>query len=295
MVKYRVQLRAVTGVAQGKTAMIDLPCGPRYHYVVLQHGQSSIGGGANTVVGACINISQIRVLVNSRAQRVMSGTELRDMNLLNGTAYDCSAVLPGTGAGTSIPIYFAEPWRNSPADQDSLAWATAGWQTFQIQCDLLPTATGYATPSLVAWAVCDDFVPPANTTPGIVKWIHSSIPAAGTSFDYVSLDRRDWLQQISLYPDIGGTNAATSVTFKRNSVTLHELTNTANAALLTNWGMNPTTNRTANIYDMVLDHDGLLGSAVPMDGARDTLLTIAAGGTMSQTIAAIVQRLGPPE
>jgi len=290
MVKYRVQLRAVANVAASKTAIIDVPCGQRFHYIVLQHGYAS---GTNTIAAAATNISEIRVLVNSRVQRVVSGTQLRDMNLLNGTQYDSvTGEVPNTSPGVSFGIFLAEPWRNSPADQDALAWATAGWQTFQIQVDL----GAASTPTLVAYAVVDDFVPAAGSTPGIVKWIRSSITASGTSMDIPTLDRRDWLQQISLYEDSGGSNAATSVTFKRNSVTLHELSAASNKALLTQYGMTPAASgRTAGIYDMVLDHDGLLGSAVPLDGARDTLLTIAAGGAMSGTIVAIIQRLGPPE
>lgn len=292
MVKYRIQLRAVSNVAASKTALIDIPCGQRFHYILLTHGYAA---GTNTIAGAASNITGLRIYVNSRAQRTLgSGTELRDMNILNGTQYDCTGV-PNTSPGVTFPIYFAEPWRESPADQDSLAWASSGWTTFQIQVDLSTAST----PTLQAWAVCDDYVPPANangTQPGICKWIRSSLPAAGTSFDFTTLDRRDWLQQISLYPDSGGSNAATQVTFKKNSVTLHELTNTANSALLTNHTMTPAASgRTSNIYDLVFDHDGLLGSSVPMDGARDSLLTIAAGGSMSGTVIAIIQRVGPPE
>jgi hypothetical protein len=47
--------------------------------------------------------------------------------------------------------------------------------------------------------------------------------------------------------------------------------------------------------DLVFDHDGLLASAVNLNGAKDTTLTIAAGGAMSGTITAIIQRLGLPD
>ena len=252
MVKYRIQLRAVSNVAASKTALIDLPCGQRYHYIVLQHG---FAAGTNTIAATATNISQIRVLVNSRVQRTMSGTELRDANLLNGTQYDAvTGEVPNTSPGVSFPIFFNEPWRESPADMDALAWASAGWQTFQLQVDL----GAASTPTLVGYAVVDDYVPTAGTVPGIVKWIRSSIAASGTSFDIPTLDRRDWLQQISFYPDSGGSNAATQVTFKRNGVILHELTGAANRALLCNHTMYPAASgRTANLYDMVLDHDGL--------------------------------------
>lgn len=297
MIKSRLQVRSVSNVAASKTALIDLPCGPRYHSLFLYH---MFGGGTNTLAGACANISEIRIKSNSRVQRVASGTQLRDMNLLNGTAYDIysTATTPNT-VPVVFPVFFNEPWRETPADQDALAWATSGWLSFQVEVDL---AAG-TTPVLQCYAVVDDFVPPANTNPGIVKWIRTNLVPGGLSFDVTNIDRRDYLQQISLYPDSGGGITADSwgaVTLKRNAVTLHEMGFVANSALLTNSQMTPAAaGRTANIYDIVLDHDGLLSSAVPMEGARDILLTIPAGTgnttPMSGSMTAIIQRLGPPE
>lgn len=288
MFKYRVQLRSVQNVAASKTALIDIPCGQRYMYIVLLHGYSA---GTNTIAAACSNITEIRIYSNSRIQRVISATQLRDMNLLNGTAYDCTGV-PNTSPGVSIPIYFWEPWRETPADQDALGWATAGWQNFQIQVDI----SSASTPTLSAYAVVDDFVPPANTNPGIVKWIRSQLVPAGTQYDVTTLDRRDYLQQISIYPDSGGSQSPTLVTFKRNGLILHELSSAANTALLTNSQMTPAASgRTSGLYDLVFDHDGLLSSSIQMDGARDSLLEINAGSAMSGTQTAIIQRLGPPE
>ena len=285
MVKRRIQLRNVANVAASKTTLIDLPCGPRYHAIFLEHGYSS---GTNTAVAAATNISEIRIKINGRVQRTMSGTQLRDMNLLNGTAYDCQGV-PNTAPGTSFPIFFAEPWRKSPADQDALAWPSAGFSSFQIEVDL----GAAASPTVVASAAVDDMQ--VNKLTGIVKWLRQSFAASGTSFDISTIDRRDWLQQISLY---AAAEAATKVTLRKDGLILHELTKSSNFALITNYGMSPTaTGRTATIYDLVLDHDDLLGSAVQMDAARDIVLTVesATGSPMSGTLTAIVQRFGPPE
>jgi Viral coat protein P2 N-terminal domain len=286
MIKQRVQLRAISNVAASKTALIEIPVGLRYHYIVLQHGYAA---GTNTIAAAATNVAEVRVKVNARIQRTASGTQLRDMNILNGTAYDCLG-LPNTSPGVSFPIYFAEPWRRDEVDQDALAWPTNGWNSFQIEVDL----GAASTPTLVAFAVVDTFQPSGSK--GIVKWLRQAIPAAGTSFDYTTLDARDWLQQISFYPDSGGSNAATQLTFRLDGAILHELTNSSNTALLTNYEMTPAASgRTANIYDMVLDHDDLLGSAVNMNGTQSRTITIAAGGAQSGTVTAIIQRLGPPE
>ena len=53
MRKNRIQLRGITGVAASKTALIELPIGPRYHQVILQHGFSA---GTNTIVAAHTNV-----------------------------------------------------------------------------------------------------------------------------------------------------------------------------------------------------------------------------------------------
>lgn len=288
MVKSKLQLRNVQNVAASKTALIDLPIGPRYQYIVIEHGYAA---GTNTIAGAATNVSEIRIKVNGRVQRVYSGTQLRDLNLLNGTAYDCLGV-PNTAPGVSFPLFFSEPWRKDARDQDALAWTTSKWSSFQIEIDL--GAAG--TPTLVASAVVDALQ--ADGQEGIVKVIRQQIPAAGTSFDVSTLDRRDWLQQISFYPDSGGTRTTEKVTMRVNSNIVHELTFSANKALLTNYGMTPAASgRTAAITDLVMDHDDLLGSSLLLDGTRDLSITIETpvAGAMSGTIVAMIQRLGPPE
>lgn len=291
-VKQRIELKNIQAVAASGTALIDIPCGPRYHTIILQHSYAS---GNNTVVAAMTNLANIKIRVNGRTQREYSGTQLRDLNLLmsgevgtaGSVAYDATG-LPN--ALTSVPIFFAEPWRKSPIDQDALAWATNGWQSFQIEV----TLGSASTPTLKAFAVVDEFQP--EKAGGIVKVIRQAFNAGSTSFDIATLDRRDWYQQISIYPDSGGSNAPTKATLKVNGVILHELSASANLALLQGHGMSPgATGRTANIYDLVLDHDDLLGSAVPANGARDMLLTIEAASAMSGTSTLLIQRLGPPE
>jgi hypothetical protein len=294
MIKTRAPLRNISAVAASKTVVIEVPCGPRYHAIILQHGYSA---GTNTAAAAATNISEIRVKVNGRVQRTMSGTQLRDMNLLNtthpGTAsqvwYDCTGV-PNTAPGVSFPLFFAEPWRADARDRDALAWPTNGWQSFQVEVDV----GAASTPTLIATAITDELK--VNQQPGIMKWIRQSWNASGTSFDITTIDRRDWVCQISLYPDSGGSNVASKVIFRKDGQVLHEMGTLANLALLAQMGMMPiATGRTGNITDLVFDHDDLLGSAIPMDGARDVVLTVEAGSAMSGTITGIIQRLGPPE
>jgi hypothetical protein len=233
---------------------------------------------------------EIRVKVNTKVQRVMSGTQLRDLNILNGTTYDCTG-LPNTAPGVSFPIFFSEPWMVDEQDQDALAWITSDWGSFQIEVDF--GAAG--TPTLVAYAITDP-TKSGGKVNGICKWLRAKVAAQGTSFDWNIPDRRDFLRAISFYPDSGGSNAATLIQFRVAGDLVHELSNTANTAILTQNTMAPAAaGRTTNIYDLVLDHDGLLDSALNLNGISDANVTITAGGAMSGNVVAIQQRIGAPE
>jgi hypothetical protein len=284
--KRRIKARSVSNVAASKTALVDLPVGPRYHTIVLEHGYAS---GTNTVAAAATNISEIRVIVNDRVQRVFSGTQLRDMNILNGTGFDCQG-LPNTSPGVSFPIFLAEPWRKDSRSQDAMAWVSKDFKSFRIEVDL----SSASTPTLVASVVVDDFVP--SVDPLYVTWRRQQVAAAGTAFDITTIDKKGLLQQVSLYPDSGGSNAATIVTARRDGNIFHEYTKTANFALLTNNDMTPTASgRTSNIYDLVCDHDDLLNSSMNLQGAKELTLTVEAASAMSGSVTFILQRYGALE
>lgn len=290
--KYRIQLRNVQNVAASSVALITCPLGPRYHGIGIHHGYAS---GTNTVAAAATNVSLLEFVVNDKNQRTCTATELRDNNLLYGTTYDFTGV-PNTSPGVGMFMHFAEPWRDDEVDQDALAWASNRFANFTVRV----TLSTASTPTLTAFAVVDDIQPTKDN--GIVKWIRSSQPAAGTSFDLATLDKKDFLQEVTIYPDSGGSNAPSQVTLRRNSLVLHELTFAQNKLLLQNYQMTPAASgRTSNIYDVVLDHDGLMNSAVDLrdrdrgGSTTDVSLTIAAASTMSGTTTFILKRLGAPE
>lgn len=287
-IPYKISLKDVSAVAASKTVVITCPRGPRYHQIILQHGYAA---GTNTIVAAATNISEIRVKVNNRIQRRFSGTQLRDLILLNGTTYDAyTGEVPNTAPGVSFPLYFAEPWRDLPAMRDLLAWKTNLWSNFQIEIDL----GAASTPTILGWAIVDDAV--AQQPEAITKILPASIPAAGTKFDYTLPDTSGRLAQITLYPDSGASLAASPVTLRKGQVILHELTRTSNLAFLAQNGMTPDpTGRTDNVYDLVLDYDDLPDRTLPLDGTRDVTLTVEAASAMSGTITALIQRIGLPE
>lgn len=287
MVKKQIVLRNIQPPAASATTVVDLPLGYRYHSILIQHGYA---GGTNTVAAAMSNLSQIRLVANGgQVIRRVSGTEMRDLNLLNGTQYDAQGV-PNTSPGVGITMHFAEPWRSSAADRDALALATT-WKGgalsgLQLQIDL-GAAT---TPTINCYAIVDNFVP--ELQPAMVKWIRQDITASGTSMD-AKLDPLGFLQALHLYPHDGGTPAkASKVTLRQGEDILSELTSSASFALLSALGLFPTaTGRSSNITDVVFDNDDLLRSSVPLAGGPTPTLTIEHSAAASGTIRAVIERL----
>jgi len=293
--KRRISVKDISSVAASKTVVINIPTGPRCHGLILQHGYAA---GTNTAVAAAANITDIRIKVNGRIQRTHSGTQLRDMNNLMGTQtsalqYDFTGV-PNTAPGVTIPIFFAEPWRRDVKDSDALAWWTNQFESFQIEVDL----GAASTPTLVCWAIVDDPIAFPKELQPISKVYRLNVNAAGTAYDITTLDKRDYLTQMTIYPDSGGSNQPSRVYLRKDSVILHELTVSANLALNQNMGgMMPvlSTVRTANVYDLVFDTDDLLGSAPLLQGARDLVLTIESASAMSGTQTLILSKVGLPD
>jgi len=198
--------------------------------------------------------------------------------------------VPNTAPGVVIPIFFGEPWMADEATQDALAWPTNLWSSMQVQVDL----GAASTPTLAAFAVVDDLT--VTKEPSIVKYIRGSIPASGTSFDFTLSERRDLLRAIHIYQDSGGSNTPSEVDLRKDGKILHELSYAANQGLLVGYQMTPNASgRTAGIYDLVLDHDGLLVSAVDLSQGTAPTVTVKAASTMSGTTTYILERLGPRE
>lgn len=292
MFKEKVQLRDISAVASSKTSIINVPTGPRYHQIFIQHGYAA---GTNTVAGAATNLTEIRIKANGRVQRVFSGTQLRDLNLLNGTAFDATGT-PNTAPGVTFPLFFSEPWLDTVLDRDALAWQTQGWESFQIEVDIGAVGTQTAaTQTLTAYAIQDSFYD-AKSAGNINKILRLTANAGGVQFDYSQLDKRDFLRSLHIYPDSGGSNAITEVDFRLNGKLVQELTSSANTGFLTNNAMTPAASgRTSNIFDVVFDYDDLLGSAPNLGGVKEATLTIKAGGAMSGTSTIFAQRVGPLE
>ena len=284
-IKRKIRLNnisAVPAAAAAGTALIEVPLSfGRCHEI---HLGLAYATGAS-IAAALAFVSEVRVIVNGTVIRTFSGVELRDQNVQNGSGYDCTG-LPNTGTGVDLPIFFAEPWRKDARDQDALAWSTKPMNTFKIEVQLAANANAMA---LTAFAVVDDVVLDAAPRDIMfVKWIRQSFNGGATEVDITTIDRRGYLQQVSFYP----TAALTEVVCKKDGIIVSELKRQQNDALMLTHGMQTVgaTGRIANVWDVVFDHDDLLGSSVNMDGSRELVFTTKSASTLGTTVG-IVQRL----
>lgn len=298
--KFALECRNVQNVVASGTALVVVPVGRRIHGFIIQHGYT---GGTNTLAGAALNVSEINFKLDGRSQRRVTGKQLRDLLLLNGSGYDFVG-LPNTAPGVAMFFPFSEPWRKDLNDIFGTSLPTV-WQkasggggafdSVQIEIKL-----GAATaPTLKVYMIVDDVIPTlkaGQNAPWFVKWLPYSFPAAGTKFDVSTIDRRDFLLQASFYPDTGAGEVPTVITIRKDSEILTELTYSANKAHLLASELDPANaGRSATIFDVVFDANDALAYAEDLNASRELVATVESANAMSGTMTALVQRIGPPE
>jgi len=148
-------------VAAGQTATIELPIGELvFHELLLLYGTTA-AGGANRV-NTEAHITEVRVKLNGKVQRVFSAAQLFNLNEVNGITF----------AAGFLPIFFGEPWRRSADGEDVLAWGTDDISTFTVEVDIDAAALN---PTLDARIVVDRVRRPLGP---IVKWRRFTVPVS---------------------------------------------------------------------------------------------------------------------
>lgn len=289
------------------TATIDVPIGPTYHCIWLN-------GNAGTAKKVTDLITEIRVKLNGKSQRIISADRLNKLNILNGTRYAC------IGAGTAaaaffLPIWFAEPWRDNMAERERFVWGTNGLSTFQIEIDCAATAANatLTAKAEVSNSSTQDNHDDNNVQPGlgpIVKWNSLIIPVSATGWmDFTGFPKRDFYQQISFI-----TTAIDEFEIKVGSEILRQDTKAGNEARLVARGLVPIPTATATpnnlavdiptrgMQDIVFDYDDPLNSALamnPQNGPKiqdfNCRLYINTGTSVPTSITAIYQTVGAAE
>src|SRR5581483_1975597 len=135
-----IQLRDIQGNADGKTATINCPKGPRYRKIVVGLRDTGKGDTAAPSV-ASVTAGDWQVILGSKVIRRLTGAQLDYLNTQNGSQYASYGVAGAANGGgvTYLPVYFEEPWRKRADFQNGLACET-GWLdangVFQIKVPL---------------------------------------------------------------------------------------------------------------------------------------------------------------
>lgn len=283
------QLPSFDAVAAGKKAVVDLPLGLRYHCVWLELGNNATAD--NTISDL---VDDIVVKINGKPQRTHTGAQLNALNGINGSSFLLSA--SGTDGEADrrlyLPIWFAEPWRKDQGEVASLALRANGIETFQIEVNVKP---GLAAPIVQGWYEFDYDNRPLGL---LSKYIRQDYSAVGTNRDINTIDKRDFIESVHLFPTSDG-KYITEVKLTANGEEIRDrITFLQNRATLLGRELVPDTDSVPR-YDLVFDYDDPINGALPtqQNGKAINELTLkltwdsAANGTQT----AIIKRTGPPE
>jgi len=267
----------------GQTATINLTLGQKIHTIWL-----AIGDGVGLTFDTVVN--EIRLLVNGKVQRRMLASELNAINSLNGTIYaaQTSGTLANPAYRTYLPIFLAEPWRKTNQEAAALAWNLAGPTVASASLEV-DIAAGMVAPVISGWY---EWSPPDGGLGAITKWIRQTFGASGTEQDFNSLTRGDFYHAIHLFPPTGGY--VDKVRLTADGVIFQDVINALeNQVMLINRGLNP--DLSGGRFDLVLDADDPINSALPTTGVNELSLHVEYSATASGNLVALIEKSGPPE
>jgi hypothetical protein len=288
----------VGGAAAGTIGIITPPLGNRYHSIDIVYID---GSGAPAQLNTIL--ADIVLYKNGKEFRTHSITELDRLNGINGAEYTLANMQFGAGAGLrqTCRIFFAEPWRKDKSDTDYMALNVDGPNGFAdrgFQIKLILAAALPATATFVVKARVDSpLTPPKGGAWNVKKVLRQNIPANGLATDYMGLTPiSDYLQTVLMKnPSGGGSGYIQKATLKLNgNLVVDTLNNFDNIASLTALGLNPANSQAVGAfgYELVLDADDPIGSALPLAGSEAWLhLDYSAAATGN--VVALIETLGP--
>jgi hypothetical protein len=288
------KLPTFDSTAAGAKNVVDLPLGLRYHVIWLELGNVE-GDGDPLVANALTDlVDDIVVKINGKPQRTHTADQLNRLNFLNGSAYAAKAF--GTDGWPTrrlfLPIYFAEPWRKSPAEVSAMALRANGIESFQIEVNL---KAGLASPVLRGFYEFDYDSRPIGL---LSKFIRQDYSAVGTSRDITTIDKRDFIEAIHLFETTGTARYVSEVKLTANGEEIRDrITWNENAALLLARELVPSSDDFR--YDLVFDYDDPVNGALPtsINGKpiNELTLKVTWNDVANGTMTAIIKRTGPPE
>jgi len=280
-------LPTFNAVSSGQTATCDLPVGALYHGIELNAGDAN-----GLVIGSLI--TEIRVKLNGKVQRVHTPAQLNAMNGVNGAdfLFKTSGTLGNSAYRTYLPIFFAEPWRDDRAQRKAGTWNVTAEdvRSFQLEVDFAAVTTPVISGSY--W-----YEPPRSGGIGLIqKVIQQTQAAVGTVQDFNTLDRRDLLQAIHLFATTDATpRYVNKLKLTANGVEIQDLITTLENQAILLWNeMNPDTSATPR-FDLILDLDDGIDSWLPLNGLSELTVHVEYNLSAAANMVMLIVRVGPPE
>lgn len=321
-----------TQLASGVVSTVTLKLDPgiRLRQLNLRFGNDGAtnpGQGLGTLKAPGM-IDKIRILWGGKVQRQFTAVELNYLNSLNnppgttrysaktqGTLADSTVAAGTAGFRTTLPIFFAEPYRegwiadgsgNLVPEADLGAWNLDGTKEFTIEVDLIGrTSAGVAgiltAPSIAAEIVYDEL---RGGIGSILKYRRYSIGANATPQQIRDFDRNGGGYQSVHFFTTSDDKYVTSLKWTRNNQEVRQDTDRyQNDAELITAGMAPTaldtasstTKQNSGVYNVVFDSTDRVQDILPVADAVDLTATLTFDSAPAGTMTYIVQCVGAPD
>lgn len=301
------KLTPMEGVGMGQRATLDNPIGPRYHKHIFRGTVTPDAGSVATLDDI---FGLIRVEINGKVQREMTGLELAILTLLQGEQFFVQVenitnpgnpLANGDTARFTLTILYAETFRKSYSAGEVMAWPTR-WPgnnvlgTFQITIDT-PNITGYTGHDIEAYAVIDNINGPVDAAGApifqISKWYRSTITYTASGERVITtLPKRDMLQQLNFFTQVG--DAISHVKVIRDGEEIMDVDKSINDFDLVQYELNADA-MSEDRLDVIFDRDDIPDSALPLGGVQqfEVTITLAAAAAVNKAITLVRQTYGP--
>ncbi|MBW7895156.1 MAG: hypothetical protein H3C27_08580 [Opitutaceae bacterium] len=272
-------IAGITVGAAGTDSTIPVPVNRRAHIIRLY--ASATNSVPATVYGADV-LDDIQFYVGTNLVRNIKASQLLDIAKGNG-----HTVTPSATVG--LPIYFTEPWRQTPDDEQMSAWDLWGAPAFTIKAR---TKAGLTSPSVTAILDYDGGYAldrAGKRVLNIIKQEPVALGVLGTTADILSpvipVDLP--IQRIWVYPDSGVTMNRVKLTVNDSQV-VFDMSQAENANFLADYDMVGELGN-GKVFPVILDMDQMTLDGLPP--VRSLKLTLNQSG--SGAVNLLLERRAP--
>jgi len=224
-------------VGAGQTATARIPVGSAVY------DEFAINYKTNANQSTIENdITEVRVLINERVQRVASSAQI----------FDIAETLGGTFVAGFLPVYFGNPFLNGSISQKALTLGTDGdVKSVKIEVDI---ASGASSPVLSGYSSYERGI---KESVEIERWKRRTLQVGATG----KLDVLDLGQDIlnAIYAFEGSAGDISAIKIFDGSLKVYDLSDAENQHLNATHGL---ANSVSDLYPVVFAHDRLLTSVL---------------------------------